>query len=133
MPIVVQAAEREPWWNVPASRSAIALTAQQVEQLDTIYRESLPRRRTLRHQLAAQQKRVEEMLSTGSFTEEEVHPVVDRLFALDKERNVARVLMLIRMYRVLTPSQQIKLQHLSAKASEDRLRRPFVGLLSGVD
>ena len=104
MPIVVQAAERELWWSAPAIRNAIALTPQQVEQLDAIYRESLPRRRTLRHQLAAQQKRVEEMLSTGSFAEEDVHPVVDRLFALDKERNVARVLMLIRMYRALSGS-----------------------------
>lgn len=73
------------------------------------------------------------MLATSSFAEEDVHGVVDRLVALDKERNVARVLMLIRMYRVLTPSQRTKLEHLSAEASEDRLRRPFVGLLSGSD
>jgi Spy/CpxP family protein refolding chaperone len=73
------------------------------------------------------------MLSTGSFAEEHAHKVVDRLVALDEERNVARVLMLIRIYRALTPSQRIKLEHLSAEASEDRLRRPFVGLLSGSD
>jgi len=128
---VVQDAEREPWWSAPAIRNAIALTPQQAEQLDAIYRESLPRRRTLRHQLAAQQNRVEEMLSTGVFDDEDVRPVVERLFAIDKERNIARVLMLSRMYRVLTPSQRAKLEHLSVQVPEDRPRHPFVDLLSG--
>lgn len=129
--ICLQAAERELWWRTPAVRSAVALTFQQAEELDTIYRASLARRRELRRQFAAQQKRLQEMLSTGVFDDEQARSVVDRLSAIDKERNVARVLMLIRMYRVLTPSQRTKLEHLSVQVPNDRAWPPFGGLLSG--
>jgi Spy/CpxP family protein refolding chaperone len=37
--------------------------------------------------------------------------------------------MLIRMYRVLTPSQRTKLEHLTAQVPKDRVWQPFVGLL----
>ncbi len=71
------------------------------------------------------------MLSTGVFDDEQARSVVDRLSAIDKERNVARVLMLIRMYRVLTPSQRTKLEHLTAQVPKGRAWQPFVGLLPG--
>lgn len=128
---MLEAADRQPWWSAPAVRTALSLTSHQVAQLDSIYRESLPRRRSLRRQFAAQQKRVADMLSRGTFDDEQVGPVVGRLFAIDKERNVARVLMLIRMYRVLTPMQRTKLEQLSAEVPGDRTPDALVGLLSG--
>ena len=126
-----QAAEREPWWKTLTVRNAIELTSHQVEQLDAIYRQSLPMRRSLRRQAAALQRRVLEMLSTGVFDDDQAQRVVDRLSAIDKERKVARVLMLIRMYRVLTPSQRTRLEHLTAQVPNDRAWPPFGGLLSG--
>ena len=127
----LQAYERVPWWRMAAIRNVIELTPDQVEQLDAIYRQSLPRQRSLRRRAAAQQRRFQKMLSTGVFDDEQARPVVDRLSAIDKERKVARVLMLIRMYRVLTPSQRSRLEHLSAQLPMARARHPFDSLLSG--
>jgi Spy/CpxP family protein refolding chaperone len=131
VPVSAQPAARQPWWKADAIRNAISLTSHQAEQLDAIYRESLPVRRRLRRQLTAQQKRVAEMFSAGPFDDEHVLPEVDRLFAMEKERNVARVLMLIRMYRVLTPIQRDKLEEVSAQRRGATVPNLFAGLSSG--
>jgi Spy/CpxP family protein refolding chaperone len=125
-----QPAQRQPWWKAAAIQNAISLTSHQAEQLDAIYRESLPERRRLRRQLAAQQKRVAEIFATGPFDDERVRPVILRLFAVEKKRNVARVLMLIRMYRVLTPIQRDKLEELSARQPGAAVPNLFAGLSS---
>lgn len=125
-----QPVERPPWWRVAAIRTAISLTSEQAERLDAIYRESLPMRRSLRQQLAAQEKRVAEVLLVGPFDDEQVKPLIDRLFALDKERNVARTLMLIRMYRQLTPVQRARLAELSAQMPSNERPYSFTGLFS---
>ena len=126
-----QPAERRPWWKAAAIQNAISLTSHQAEQLDAIYRESLPERRSLRRQLAAQQKHVAKIFAAGPFDDAYVRPAVDRLFAIEKERRVARVLMLIRMYRVLTPIQQAKLSDLSAQQPGAAVPNLFAGLSSG--
>lgn len=131
MPAPAQPAERQPWWRAAAVQHAISLTSHQAEQLDAIYRESLPERRSLRRQLAAQQKRVEEIFAGGPFDDEHVRPAIHRLFAIEKERNVARVLMLIRMYRVLTPLQRDKLEELAAQRPGLAVPHLFAGLSSG--
>ena len=81
--------------------------------------------------MAAQQKRVAEMFAAGPFDDEHVRPVIHRLFAIEKERNVARVLMLIRMYRVLTPIQRHKLEELPARRPRAAVPNLFAGLASG--
>jgi Spy/CpxP family protein refolding chaperone len=129
-PAYTQPPERPPWWKVAAIRTAISLTSEQAERLDAIYRESLPTRRRLRQKLAAQEKRVAEVLLVGPFDDEQVRPLIDRLFALDKERNVARTLMLIRMYRQLTPVQRARLAELSAQMPGNGRPYSFTGLFS---
>jgi Spy/CpxP family protein refolding chaperone len=131
LPASAQPAERQPWWKAATIQNAISLTSHQAEQLDAIYRESLPERRSLRRQLAAQQKRVEKMFAGGPFDDEHVRPVIHRLFAIEKQRNVARVLMLVRMYRVLTPIQRDKLEDLSAQRPGAAVPNLFAGLSSG--
>jgi Spy/CpxP family protein refolding chaperone len=67
LPTSAQPAERQPWWKAAAIQQAISLTSHQADQLDAIYRESLLERRSLRRQLAAQQKRVAEIFAGGLF------------------------------------------------------------------
>jgi len=129
-PAYTQPPERPPWWKVAGIRTAVSLTSEQAERLDAIYRESLPTRRRLRQQLAAQEKRVAEVLLVGPFDDEQVRPLIERLFALDKERNVARTLMLIRMYRQLTPVQRARLAELSAQMPGNGRPYSFTGLFS---
>jgi Spy/CpxP family protein refolding chaperone len=129
VPASAQLAEDQPWWKVPAIRDAIVLTSRQAEQIEAIYRESLPMRRNLRRQLTAQQKRVAEMLSAGLYDDERAQAAVERLFIIDSKRNVARVLMIVRMYRTLTPTQRTRLQDLSARLPGDASADTVAGLL----
>jgi Spy/CpxP family protein refolding chaperone len=105
----------DAWWKTPGVRAALSLTPRQAEQVDAIFRESLPLRRDLRKQLAAQQRRVSKMFLHGPFDDERARVEVARLFSIDKEHHVARTWMLARMYRILTPLQRAKLEQLPAR------------------
>ena len=70
-----QATDRqEPWWRSPAVRSQIALTSQQAERIEMIYRESLPERRRLRQQATTLQKQLDRLLATGTMSDGQAVP-----------------------------------------------------------
>lgn len=99
----------ELWWLSPAIQSQIALTPDQVQRIDATYRESLPERRRLRRQVVALRLRLARLLATGTMSDVQAIPLIDRLCTIEKQRNVARTMMLIRMHRVLTASQRLQL------------------------
>jgi Spy/CpxP family protein refolding chaperone len=99
----------ELWWLSPAIQSQIALTPDQVQRIDATYRESLPERRRLRRQVVALRLRLARLLATGTMSDVQAIPLIDRLCTIEKQRNVARTMMLIRMHRVLTAPQRLQL------------------------
>ena len=108
---------QEPWWRSPAVRSQIALTSEQAERIEAIYRESLPDRRRLRQQATSLRNQVVGLLAIGTMSEAQAVPLISRLYAVDKQRNVARTMMLVRMRRVLTPAQRHQLADLSVRSA----------------
>lgn len=107
---------QEPWWRSPAVRSHIALTSQQTERIETIYRASLPERRRLRQQATTLQTQLEQLLAAGTMSDDQAVPLIGRLCAVEKARNVARTMMLVRMHWVLTPAQRHQLADLSVQS-----------------
>ena len=105
----------ELWWLSPAIQSQIALTPDQVQRIDATYRESLPERRRLRRQVVALRLRLARLLATGPMSDAQAVPLIDRLCTVEKQRNVARTMMLIRMHRVLTASQRLQLAEWSGR------------------
>jgi len=53
----------------------------------------------------------------GPFDDARTLQLIERLWTAERDRNVARTMMLIRMYRVLTPTQQSQLSEFSAPSS----------------
>jgi Spy/CpxP family protein refolding chaperone len=109
-----------PWWHSPSIRAQLALTPEQATRLDTIYRESLPARRRLREELTRLQNLMGRVLDDGRFDEEHSRAIVERVFEAEKQRNIARMMMLLRMHRVLTLEQRGRLERLSASPSSSR-------------
>lgn len=105
----------DPWWRSPSIRSAIALTPDQVARLDEVYRESLPARRQLRKQLDDQHDRLEHALADGRWDDTQGRLLIEQVFEAEKQRNIARTLMLVRMYRVLTSDQRVRLANLGVQ------------------
>ena len=97
------------WWLSPAIQSQIELTPPQAQRIDAIYRESLPERRRLRQQIVGLRRRLARLLATGTTSDVQAIPLIDRLCAVEKQRNVARTMMLVRMHRVLTAAQRLQL------------------------
>jgi Spy/CpxP family protein refolding chaperone len=107
--------QAQPWWLSPAVQAQIALTPHQAERIDVIYRESLPERRRLRQQITTLRKRLARLIASGPISDGPAVPLIDRLCAVEKQRNVTRTMMLVRMHRVLTPAQRLQLPALSVR------------------
>ena len=106
---------KEPWWQSPEIRSQITLTSQQARRIETIYRESLPERRRLRQEATSLRNQVEGLLATGTMSDAQAVPLISRLYMVEKQRNIARTMMLVRMHWVLTPAQRHQLADLSVR------------------
>jgi Spy/CpxP family protein refolding chaperone len=117
-----RAHHQEPWWLSPAVQSLIALTPQQTERIDAIYRESLPERRRLRQQATTLRKQLEGLLAIGTMSDGQAVPFISRLCAVEKQRNVARTMMLVRMHWVLTPAQRVQLADLPVRLPDSAER-----------
>jgi Spy/CpxP family protein refolding chaperone len=111
-----QSDRQEPWWRSPAVRSQIALTSQQTERIETIYRVSLPERRRLRQQATTLRNELEARLAVGTMSDDQAVLLIGRLCTAEKQRNVARTMMLLRMHRILTPAQRQQLADLSVRS-----------------
>jgi Spy/CpxP family protein refolding chaperone len=108
---------RQPWWLSAEVQSEVGLTLTQVQRLDAIYRESLPARRRLRQQLRTLQDRWTRLLDRGQLDDAHARRVIERVVMVEKQRNMTRTWMLVRMYRVLTPEQRAMPNTLSVRLS----------------
>lgn len=108
--------DARPWWRSSSVQSSIELTPEQVARIDTIYRESLPERRRLREQLTCLQNILGRVLDDGRSDDDHGRLIIERVFEVEKQRNIARTMMLLRMHRVLSAGQRERLAQLSAAA-----------------
>lgn len=103
------AADTVFWWDSPSIQSTVALTPEQVSRLDAIYRESLPARRLLREQLTYLHAQLDRVLAEGRLDDTQGRLLAARVFEAEKRRNIARTIMLLRMYRLLSAEQRGRL------------------------
>ena len=114
---VAVSAKPQPWWLSTAVQERMSLSRAQVLQLDTAYRQSLPLRRRLLRERRELRRQLARRLAMGPFDDARTLQLIERLWTAERDRNVARTMMLIRMYRVLTPTQQSQLSEFSAPSS----------------
>jgi Spy/CpxP family protein refolding chaperone len=110
---------RDPgtWWLSHAVQARMALTPWQVCKIDVIFRASLPTRRRLRQQLTPLRQRLDRVLADGVMDDAHARRLLDRVYAIERERNVTRTMMLFRIYQVLSPSQRETLADINAGRS----------------
>jgi Spy/CpxP family protein refolding chaperone len=101
---------RHKWWHDDEIKSALALTAQQAQEIEQIFQASVPRLRTLKDQLDGLEKDLSRMIRERTSAEATVAQQLDRVEATRSELNKARMLMIYRMHRVLTAEQNEKLR-----------------------
>jgi Spy/CpxP family protein refolding chaperone len=106
------------WWRIAAVQSRLQLTPQQVRRVDAIYDASLKTRRPLRKQLDRLQDQLARMLADGAADEARARALVDRLLDVQRQSNVARTMMLIRIYEILDPTQRARLAEIRPRGQD---------------
>jgi Spy/CpxP family protein refolding chaperone len=113
--VVVQvwpAAEQSPWWRQPVVQRKLSLTTQQISAIEAIHASTLEERQALRRSLDRADRVVAAALADNSATDAQVLLLVDRAEELRKRRNVARAMLLVRISRILTAGQRLRLSRL---------------------
>jgi len=109
---------RSRWWLNIAVQQELGLTKAQVQALQNTFERGLPERLALRRELDRLDSQLQQLIEHG----EEDDGLVERFSARVEEvrarRNVRRTLILLEMYRTLTPAQRLALSRLRAAAPQ---------------
>jgi Spy/CpxP family protein refolding chaperone len=106
------AAQRFAWWRDPATQRQLQLTSEQVARIEAMQADSLAERQALRRRLDRAEAELEEALRRGDVDDAAAQALVERVEAVRMRSNVARSLVLVRMYRVLSAGQRTQLDTL---------------------
>jgi Spy/CpxP family protein refolding chaperone len=113
--------DRRPprWWADEPERTELGITDQQSAAIEQIWQKSFPRLKELRERLDQLEETMSQMIRDAA-DEAAVMAHVDKVESTRTEANKARVLMLYRMNRVLTPEQRITLKAMRDKRENSR-------------
>jgi Spy/CpxP family protein refolding chaperone len=112
--------DRLKWWQSQEGRMELGLTADQSRELESIFQATLPAMRTDKDEIERQEQVLSRLMNEARISEAEIGQAVDRVEATRARASKTRLLMLYRMYRVLTPDQRQKLKGLHQRLREKR-------------
>jgi Spy/CpxP family protein refolding chaperone len=101
---------RGKWWQDDEVQHQLALTPQQVDTLEKIFQDKLQDRIRLRQDLDALEAQWQDALTRGEIDDADAIRMIERVEQARMRRNTARTMVLVQMYRVLTPEQRMKLR-----------------------
>jgi Spy/CpxP family protein refolding chaperone len=98
------------WWRSPELRAEFAISDAQSTELDRIFHSFYASLKSGMADVDRYHKDVSKIMSEGSSSEVDVLHAIDKLEAAKASLARTRMLMLYRMYRVLSPEQRIKVK-----------------------
>jgi Spy/CpxP family protein refolding chaperone len=105
------------WWRNEELCSKAAITEAQSTELDRIFHTFYASLRSGTDDVERYHKDVSKMMAEGSSSEVDVLHAIDKLEAAKASLARTRMLMLYRMYRVLTPEQREKVKKFQEQAA----------------
>jgi Spy/CpxP family protein refolding chaperone len=112
--------KRSPWWRDQAAQQQLALSTEQIERLDAIFNRDLSVRLDLYNKITRLDTQLRQTIELGEVDDRTLMRLIDELETLRRQRNTRRQLMLLAMYKVLTPSQRSALASRSRRAGSTR-------------
>jgi Spy/CpxP family protein refolding chaperone len=98
------------WWRSEELRAQFAITDAQSTELDRIFHTFYASLKSGMEDVDRYHKDVSKIMAEGSSSEVDVLHAIDKLEAAKASLARTRMLMLYRMYRVLSPDQRIKVK-----------------------
>jgi Spy/CpxP family protein refolding chaperone len=96
------------WWLDPHVQQELRLTARQVADIGTEFDRTLKQRRLLRREFDAANAELMRAFARGDLSDASAEQLVTRVEDLRRQRNVARMRLLVSIYFVLTPEQRTR-------------------------
>lgn len=109
-PKAAAAKAKAKWWRTPDLRAEFAITDAQSTELDRIFHSFYASLKSGMADVDRYHKAVSKIMAEGSSSEVDVLHAIDKLEAAKASLARTRMLMLYRMYRVLSPEQRIKVK-----------------------
>jgi len=105
---------RSRWWLSPVVQQELGLTKTQVQALQSTFERGLPERVALRRDLDRLDAQLQRLIERAEEDDGLVERFSARVEELRARRNVRRTLILLEMYRILTPAQRLAFSRLRA-------------------
>lgn len=114
--------ERSKWWIWPESRTELGISDAQSRELEAVFQSLLPRLRAEKQALDREDAALARLMADGS-DEAAIGVAIDRVETARSAVNKTRTWMLVRMNRVLSPEQRVKLQALHERRQREHRPR----------
>lgn len=101
--------ERQKWWFSDWARTDLKLTDQQARDIEAVFQFMLPRMRAEKEHLDSENAALSKLMVEGA-SEKAIGSAIERVEAARGAASKTRTWMLVRIFRVLTPEQRVKLQ-----------------------
>jgi Spy/CpxP family protein refolding chaperone len=109
------------WWNSDKFRQELQLTPEQIERIEEVFQAALPEFREHKQTLDRLETELSRLIDTAD--EAAVMAHADRVEAERSALSKARTLMLVRIRRVLSAEQRVKLAALHEEWERTRKRQ----------
>jgi Spy/CpxP family protein refolding chaperone len=114
---------RWKWWMHPDSRKELRLTDQQVQKIDRIFEDVIPKQRERWHEIERLDKALSQMVTENTADVPTVSQLVEKLEKLRAEERSARTVMIYRMRLLLNAEQRQKVEVIRARLDDERRRQ----------
>lgn len=115
---------RWKWWQDEKTKTEIGLSEQQAAEVESVFREALPRLKAAKSELDVLEADLSRMIRERQAEESLVAAQIDKVEAARGELSKTRTLMLYRMHRILTPEQNTKVQAIHDRWEKERGKNP---------
>lgn len=119
--VATPAAAQGKWWHSERFQRKLQLTEDQVSRIEEVFQSAIPQLREQKKALDRLETQLSRLIDTSA-DEAAVMQEVDRVEAARAELSKARTRMLLRMRRVLTAEQRVKLGALHEEWERERKR-----------
>ncbi|HUG14042.1 MAG TPA: periplasmic heavy metal sensor [Thermomicrobiales bacterium] len=110
-----QGQNRRQWWTDPTDRAELGISAQQSAKIDEIFKSHIGAQRERWAESRKLEPLVDKLIKEGTADPSYVGQQVQQLESLKADMNAARIVMLYRVMRELSPEQREKLKRLQER------------------
>jgi Spy/CpxP family protein refolding chaperone len=111
--------DRSKWWVSAEGRAELGISEAQSRELEAVFQSLLPRLRAEKQALDREDATLTRLMAEGA-DETTLGPAIDRVEAARSAVSKTRTWMLVRMHRVLSPEQRVKLHAMHERRERER-------------